>query len=215
MNVMTTPLKRHPDARFWDRIARRYAAKPVPDQAVYAQKLAKTAGYLKPTDRVLEIGCGTGTTALHHAGRVARVLAADISPRMIEIARGKAVESGAANVEFLVAGPRDLQLAAGSQDVVMAHSILHLLPDVEAVIQQVHQWLKPGGVFVSSTPCLGDSVPWFKVVGPLGHFLGLLPRLTVFTASQLLDWLQGAGFELEERWLPGPRSGLYLIMRKP
>ena len=54
----------NPTDRFWDRIADRYAAKPVPDQAVYERKLQITRTLLHPQAEVLELGCGTGSTAL-------------------------------------------------------------------------------------------------------------------------------------------------------
>jgi ubiquinone/menaquinone biosynthesis C-methylase UbiE len=79
-----------PDARFWNRIARRYARMKVPDEASYRHKLDRTRAYLGPGPEVFEFGCGTGTTALHHAPHVAHVRAVDISPAMIAIAREKA-----------------------------------------------------------------------------------------------------------------------------
>ena len=45
-------------ARFWDRIAARYARKPVADEAAYQKKLAVTREYLRPDMEVLEFGCG-------------------------------------------------------------------------------------------------------------------------------------------------------------
>ena len=50
--------------RFWDRIAERYARKPVPDEAVYQEKLKVTREYFRADTDVLEIGCGTGSTAI-------------------------------------------------------------------------------------------------------------------------------------------------------
>jgi len=94
----------HPDARFWNRIAERYARKPVADIAAYKTKLAKTQSYLKPSDNVLEIGCGTGTTAIYHAPAVTRIHATDISPKMISIGVEKAQKKGITNIEFEVTG---------------------------------------------------------------------------------------------------------------
>ena len=76
--------------KFWDRIAKRYAKKPVGNEAAYQRKLAKTREYFRPGMEVLEIGCGTGSTAIAHAPYVRRIRATDISDAMIEIAKGKA-----------------------------------------------------------------------------------------------------------------------------
>ena len=84
----------------WDRIADKYAAQPVADQAAYEHKLAETRKRLSPDMHLLEFGCGTGTTALTHAPYVASIKAIDISNRMIEICRDKAKDKSIANVTF-------------------------------------------------------------------------------------------------------------------
>ena len=57
-------------AAFWDRAATKYAAQPISDMTAYDATLARARTYLHPTDRVLEFGAGTGTTALHLADSV-------------------------------------------------------------------------------------------------------------------------------------------------
>lgn len=205
----------YPDARFWNRIAARYARKPVPDQQVYETKLAKTDSYLKPDDHVLEIGCGTGTTAIHHAPNVAHIRATDISAEMIDIARAKAREAGVNNVDFEVASVDDLRAAPNSFDVVLAHSILHLVPDVNRVLLQLHKMLKPGGLLISSTPCIRDFMPLFRYIGPVGRLLGIMPRVNVFSEAELDRWLSDTGFACKERWKPHPKRGIYLVSLKP
>ena len=204
----------YPDARFWNRIAKRYAKKAVPDQEVYETKLEKTESFLKPTDRVLEIGCGTGTTALHHAPKVAHLLATDISERMIEIARAKALDAKAHNIDFEVTSVDNLGAAPNSFNVILAHSILHLLPNVESELPRFHEMLVPGGFLISSTPCIRDSFPLFRYIGPPGRALGVLPRVAVFREADLDRWLIAAGFVIEEWWQPKPKSGVFSVARK-
>ena len=204
-----------PDARFWDRIAKRYSRKPVADQQAYETKLAKTNSHLRATDRVLEIGCGTGTTAIHHAPRVAHVRATDISERMIEIARAKAQAAEITNIDFEAISVDKLSAESDSFDAILAHSILHLLPSVSRVLTQLNQMLKPGGLLISSTACIRDFMPLFRYAAPIGRALGVLPRVNVFGEAELERWLAEAGFVVEERWQPKPKSGVYIVARKP
>ena len=205
--------KPHTDARFWDRIARRYSRKAVPDQAAYETKLQKTESYLRPDDRVLEIGCGTGTTALHHAPKAGQILATDISARMIDIARDKARAAGVDNVRFEVSSIDALDASPGQYDVILAHSILHLVADVPGTLHQLHRMLKPGGLLISNTQCIADTAAWLAWVAPLGRTLGVLPRVNVFSEQEFLQWLGDAGFDFEEIWQPKPKASHYIVAR--
>jgi SAM-dependent methyltransferase len=114
-------------ARFWDRIAEWYARQPIADEAAYTGKLEVTRGYLRPDMEVLEIGCGTGGTAIAHAPHVKHIRAIDISAKMIAIAMTKAATAEAKNVDFEQASIDELNVADGSLDAVLALGILHLL----------------------------------------------------------------------------------------
>jgi SAM-dependent methyltransferase len=204
-----------PSARFWDRIADRYARMPVADDAAYQRKLDTTRHYLRPHMAVLEFGCGTGSTALAHAPYVHSILATDISARMLEIARTKAAARRVANVTFRRTGIDDLEAAPESFDAILGMSILHLLDDRDAVIGKVHRLLKPGGCFVSSTACLGDFMRWFGLVAPVGRALGLLPRVRIFTERDLVAALTDRGFRIAELWRPGRRQAVFIVATKP
>lgn len=204
---------RAPDARFWDRISGYYSRKAVPDEAAYQRKLDATDAYLTATDRVLEVGCGTGTTALYHAPKVAHVEASDISPKMIEIARDKAAAADVSNVTFTVSSIDALDLPVASYDVVLAHSILHLVADVPAALAKLRTALKPGGVLTSSTACIGDTAAWLGWVAPLGRAIGVLPRINVFTEATFRQWIIEAGFEIESVWTSKPGAGPYFVAR--
>ena len=76
-------------AAFWDRIARKYAADPIADLAGYEATLRRVQDFLSPAYDVLELGCGTGTTALRLAPFTWQMLATDVSAEMIAIAQEK------------------------------------------------------------------------------------------------------------------------------
>jgi len=200
---------------FWDRLAKRYAKQPVADAAAYQTKLEVTRGYLKADMEVLEFGCGTGTTALHHAPFVRHIRAIDISAKMLEIARTKATAADVTNVTFEQSGIEDLDAAGASYDAVMGHSILHLVEDRANVIARVHGLLKPGGVFVSSTVCLGGTMAALKLILPIGRFFGLLPLIRFFTVDELASDITDAGFGIVHQWQPGKDKAVFIVAIKP
>lgn len=202
-------------AKFWDRMARRYSKQPIKDEASYQEKLRRTRQYLGPALEVVEIGCGTGSTAIAHAPHVKHVLATDVSSAMIDIARDKANDAGANNVTFEVASVDQTKLADESVDVVLALNVLHLLEDHEQALERIYTALKPNGVFISSTACLGDMSRALRFFLPLGKTLRLLPHISFFTRTQLEQNLDGAGFDVEDAWQPGEGKAVFIVARKP
>lgn len=203
-----------PRTEFWDRIALRYSKRPISDERAYRKKLAVTRSYFKPDAEVLEFGCGTGSTAIEHAPYVQHLHATDLSAKMIEIARSKASEQGVANVTFERSTIEELSFPDESFDAVLGLSILHLLENKEAAIAKVHRLLKPGGAFVTSTACLGDTMKFFKVIAPIGKLFGLMPLVKVFTTEELLQSLIDGGFEIDYRWQPARGKAVFIVAKK-
>ncbi len=78
-----------------------------------------------------------------------------------------------------------------------------------------HKVLKPGGVFVTSTACVGDMMTlMIRVVAPIGRFLGLLPLLRIFTTRELEDSLTNAGFHIDHQWKPGKGKAVFIVAKK-
>jgi len=201
---------------FWDKIADRYARRPVADEASYQKKLDYTRKLFKPDMEVLELGCGTGTTALSHAPYVKHIRAVDISSRMLEIAQGKAETKGIRNVTFDCADIGELKVPDASVDMVMMHSILHLLEDKQAAIARVFRMLRPGGWFVSSTTCMSGAMRCMKPVIAIMRRLGMAPQVVkFFTAEQLVGSIRAAGFEIDYQWQPSKTKALFVVARKP
>jgi ubiquinone/menaquinone biosynthesis C-methylase UbiE len=201
-------------SRFWDRIAERYSKKPVADEAAYQKKLKVTREHFRSDSEVFEFGCGTGSTAVAHAPFVRHIHAIDISSKMLEIARGKADQENIDNITFEQSTIEQISVTDRSVDVVLGLSILHLLEDKDMAIAKVHRMLKPGGVFVTSTACIGDTMKFFKIIAPIGKFLGLMPLVQVFTTEELVTSLIDGGFEIDHRWQPGKGKAVFIVARK-
>ncbi len=205
----------HQPNKFWDKHAVRYAKSPVSDEASYQKKLQLTREYLRPEMEVLEFGCGTGSTAISHAPHVKHIQAIDVSSKMLEIARGKAEANNIGNISFELSNIDEISVPDQTFDAVLALSILHLLKNKEEVVSKVHRMLKPGGIFVTSTVCLGDTkLRIIRFVAPIGKALGLLPVLRVFTLKDLVDSLTRAGFAIDHQWQPGKSSAVFIVAKK-
>ena len=202
------------ETKFWDRIAKKYSKKPVPSQEIYEEKLRKTQALFTPEMEVMEVGCGTGTTSLLHAPFVKHILATDFSPKMIQIARDKARDQNIANVTFKTEAIENMAYPENHFDVVMAHSILHLLKNKERAITELFRVTRPGGNFVSSTVCIEDFFRFFKYIWPLAYKLRIFPYVRAFTSDHLVDEVSKSGFEIIHKWIPDGKT-LFLIAGKP
>lgn len=188
------------DAGFWDKHAAGYRARPISDEQSYAYTLERTASYLSPDDAVLELGCGTGGTALNLAKFAGCITATDFSRGMIEQALERPQVD---NVSFEVADIFDARFASESQDVLLAFNLLHLVPDAARFVARAHDLLPKGGLFISKTPCVSDpsaALKWRLLVKliPLMQLLGKAPPVRFLTIAELHTLLEEAGFEIVE-----------------
>jgi ubiquinone/menaquinone biosynthesis C-methylase UbiE len=97
---------------------------------------------------VVDLGAGTGRFALTAAPRFGRVVAADVSPAMLEHLRGAAAAAGAGNVECVRAGFLTYVHQGPPADAVHTRHALHQLPDFwkAVALERIARTLRPGGV---------------------------------------------------------------------
>ena len=148
---------------------------------------------------MLEIGCGPGTTARRLAPSVARILGTDISTEMIAIANAEAKAEGCANASFEVASRDEAPWPDESFDAVLGFNVLHLVARRRNAIATIHRLLKPGGYFISKTPCLKETNPIFRVVLPAMQLIGKAPYVAFLSADDLESEMAAAGFGIVER----------------
>lgn len=98
---------------------------------------------------VLDMGCGTGGLTAYCAGQgAARVVAADISEKMLAAARERNAHP---NIQYVRAAIEDLSFAPASFEVVVSSFAAHYVRDYDGLVAGVARWLRPGGTFAFST----------------------------------------------------------------
>jgi SAM-dependent methyltransferase len=103
---------------------------------------------IKPGARVLDVAAGAGDQTLDIAERVGPqgfVLATDLSPAILEFAKGNALRAGYENVETQVADGESLQVPEASFDAAVCRLGLMFFPDPLQGLREMHRALRPGG----------------------------------------------------------------------
>lgn len=202
--------------QFWDGVAEGYAKSKVRDESAYEKKLKITRDLFPPEAEVIEIACGTGTTALHHAPHVKHYVATDISENMLDIARAKAADQGITNITFAQQDITSATLPQDQYDAVLAMSILHLLPDRPAALAKIRETLKPGGVFISSTVCLSHMAFFFPLLINAMKLVGKAPKVVDnLKHDDIADAIRDAGLIIEEHQQVSKGKVAFVIARKP
>lgn len=208
------------DAQFWNKASANYAKSPIKDMESYHYTLGRTRSYLGAQDRVLELGCGTGSTALELAPSVSHVTATDFSQGMLAYGRTRAAEQGVANVTFQPTSVGNDGLGDATFDAVMGFNLFHLVKDIDGAFADIHARLKPGGLFISKTPCLGEPGLGVKLalllrLIPLMQLVGKAPFVAMLSVNVLERALTRAGFEIIETGnFPAKPVSRYIVARR-
>ena len=197
----------------YDRMAETYLATKDPEDPLVLAALEDLASLLPSGAEVLDLGCGAGVPVTRWlTDRGFAVTGVDVSARQLELARNN-VPKGA----FLQADMTELVLAPESFDGAVAfHSIIHV-PRAEqpALLESIHRWLRPGGVFLATMTVSdyeGREEDWEGWGAPMvwSHYDG----------EANVAMLRGVGFEIhyaEPRTGPGTgdaETWLWVLARK-
>ncbi|KZL20707.1 putative methyltransferase YcgJ [Pseudovibrio axinellae] len=201
--------------KFWDKHAAGYIARPIKDVGSYEKAMDRVRSYLSPDLQVLELGCGSGSTALLLSKYVKHITASDLSEKMIEFGREKARKDGIENVSFAHSCAQNTASDGQTYDVVMAFNVLHLIKEMTGVLQQIHAQLKPGGLFISKTPCLGDVAFYWRGLIHAMRAVGYAPYVSYLQQTALGQSIEQAGFRIIETGnYPATPMGRLIVARK-
>lgn len=161
---------------------------------------------MKPGETVLDLGSGAGFDcflAAKEVGPEGQVIGVDMTPEMVEKARGSARRGGYQNVEFRLGEIENLPVPDGSVDLVISNCVINLSPNKGRVFQEAFRVLRPGGRLMISDLVLERPLPdriRQSVSAYVGCVAGALPK------EEYLDAIRSAGFRdvgiAEESFFP-------------
>ena len=200
--------------KFWDKISAKYDHQLKRYEQTYLKTIENTKKYLDKIDIVLDYACGTGVIPVEIADSVKEIHAVDIASKMIDVARRKADERNLQNIRFAQTDIFDDRFMEKSFDVVFAFNILYLLSDVRNVLIRIHALLKPGGMFISATDCLGEKKTVVNTLKYMLSKIGILPFMYMLKIHELETLITDAHFKIIETEKLSNTSSNYFIVAK-
>ncbi len=201
--------------KFWDRSAKEYEHKKIDWEKIYNKAVENTKKHLKSSDVVLDYACGAGVITAQIADYVKEIHANDISSKMIDVAQRIEYERKIENINFLKTTIFDDRYKEESIDVITAFNILHLLEDSNEVIQRINELLKPGGLFISETACMGEKKSLLGTFLSLLGKLRIIPYLNPLKFSELEDLLTEGNFQIiETEDLQQKQTNYFIVAKK-
>jgi peptidoglycan/xylan/chitin deacetylase (PgdA/CDA1 family)/SAM-dependent methyltransferase len=191
-----SPGEAHPASLFYDGLAADYDREQscfpvsIVRKAEYGLFEARLPSLFSPSDRVIEIGAGTGLFTLAIARRCREVTAVDLSPGMLEILERKAAGEGLGNIRT-IAGNAETMALEGSYTVACAFSSLEYLTDLRAFFRRLADHIEPGGTlyFITARPSL------FRLFSQIGNAMRQGLWLKAHSRREIEAILSASGFE--------------------
>lgn len=201
---------------FWNKRASVYDAQVEAFyQDAYEKTVQRSLSYLHLQDLVLEFACGTGIVTCRIAPHVSHVKAIDIADEMVFQTQEKIKKYGLTNVDASHLDLFDPSLIPGSFDAVMGFNVLLYVDNFDQVMERIHTLLKPGGVFLSATDCLGGRITKAGIKKFWKSHTGSMPYVGFFSMKGLQRKVEKNGFTIlhSENLFPSPPN-LFLAAQK-
>jgi arsenite methyltransferase len=150
---------------------------------------------LKPGETVLDLGAGAGFDcflAARKVGKGGNVIGVDMTPEMVEKAKGNAVKGGHSNVEFRLGEIESLPVEDNAVDAIISNCVINLSPDKKKVFREAFRVLRPGGRLMVSDLVLVRELP-AAIRNSVEAYVGCLSGAVM--KDEYIDSIRRAGFK--------------------
>jgi 2-polyprenyl-3-methyl-5-hydroxy-6-metoxy-1,4-benzoquinol methylase len=197
----------------YDRLIARY-------DHLFASAIERTRGELRADDRVLDVGCGTGSLCLGLTRSVRQIVAIDIAPNMISVATSKAARLSISNIDFRLADGYCLPFDDGGFDAVVLANVLHMVKEPRLLLAEAFRLVRPGGRLITLTDCYAEPVGILAVRLLLGAYSLLehlgFTYLNRYRTSDINGLLSGVGCQVTDATVMNAAPvSYYAVGRKP
>lgn len=185
---------------FWDKFAKIYSPFMKSSEGLYLEITNEIRPYLNQNMKVLELACGPGQLTFKLAEYSESWEATDFSPNMIKEAEKKSVPG---KIHFSVQDAAKLPYGNGSFDAVLIANALHIMPNPDEALAEIHRVLKPNGLLFAPTFIHGESAGFrFRV-----KLMELFGFKTYFKWNdiQFKEYVSGRGYRILQHRVIGSK----------
>ena len=151
--------------------------------------------FIREGEFVLDLGSGAGFDcflAANKVGKSGKVIGVDMTPEMVEKARGNASKGNYENVEFRLGEIENIPVADNSVDIAISNCVINLSPDKRRVFTEIYRVLKPGGRLMISDIVLLKELPDFIQVS-IEAYVGCISGAAM--KNKYIEMIEATGFQ--------------------
>lgn len=202
------------ESRFWNSFSSRY------DRFInntlgttYLQLFQLLKTDVAGSEKVLEVATGTGLLAFEICETVNSMIAIDLAPEMIKIAKEKQKQKNIRNIRFEVGDLCNLKFDDNVFDVVIASNVLHLLFEPEKSMAEIRRVLKPGGKAILPTFCHADNIQ-SRIISGLMSLFGFRAR-NKWSTGNFVSFIENNRFAvIKSEIIQGKIPLMYCVVKK-